>query len=71
MSGREHMELEIPILVFDPVRIEGEVEVDVKCFTIDRESLIYIKRMLKEEWDPENVRKATLWGSWGKLKVSF
>jgi hypothetical protein len=72
------MKLEIPVLVSDPalntdqvpVVVKG-VEVDVECFTIDRESLRCVRCMLEKEWDLENVCRIVLWGLGRRLKVAF
>jgi hypothetical protein len=58
---RAKRKLEIPILVLDPVQVLGEVEVDIDFSTMDRESLIRAKRMLKEEYNLKRVRRITLW----------
>jgi hypothetical protein len=71
---RAKRELEIPILVLDPVQVLGRVlegvEVDIDFFTMDRESLMRAKRMLKEEYNLERVRRITLWGLGRRLKVA-
>jgi len=72
------MKLEIPILVSDPVLnldqvpvvVEG-VEVDVECFTADRESLMRVRCMLEKEWNLENVRRIMLWGLGRRLKIAL
>jgi hypothetical protein len=70
---RAKRELEIPILVLDPVRVLGRVldgvEVDIDLSTMDRESLICAKRILKEEYNLERVRRITLWKLGRTLKI--
>jgi hypothetical protein len=65
---RAKRKLEIPILVLDPV-VLGEVEVDIDLSTMDRESLIRAKRMLKEEYNVKRVRRITLWKLGRTLKI--
>jgi hypothetical protein len=69
---RTKTKLEIPVLVLDPVLdpldldpawvLVREVEIDAERIPINRESLSYVRRMLKEEWDLKNVRRITLAG---------
>jgi hypothetical protein len=70
---RAKKELEIPILVLDPVRVLGRVlggvEVDIDFSTMDHESLIRAKRMLKEEYNLERVRRITLCKLGRTLKI--
>ena len=77
---RAKRKLEIPVLVLDfifdldlyPNRVLArEVDVDAKCFAIDRESLRCVRCMLEKEWNLENVRRIMLWGLGRRLKIAL
>jgi hypothetical protein len=68
--------LKIPVLISDPVLNTDQdtvvavgVEVDMEHFTMDRESMKCVRCILEEKWDLENIRRITLCGLRGKLKI--